>query len=482
MARDQDSTRTWAALVVLATAGTALAAAANPGFVIRISQAGLDYVRQQEMPMLQKKLESIKLPDFSGSFKMSFLGKGHYSFYSMNVLNFQLPSSQIRLQPNVGLQLSIGNAHVTINGKWKARKKFLKLRGSFVLRVEGVSISADLKLGRDPPSGRFTVACSSCSSSINRVHLSSRGIVGWLLRLFHKKVDSMLRKLLNKNICKILSNSVANDLQQYINTVPVTSKIDKVSAINYSLVASPIVTANSLDLPLKGEFFSQASRSPPPFEPPVIAIPPDHDRMVYLAMSDYFFNTAGLVYQRAGVLKWSLTNNTLPKGSKFQLTTNFLGEFLPQVSQKFPNMDVKLVLSASSPPHLVMQPTGLTLASTLEAQAFAVHPNSSLASLFLLGMNITAHMEVGANADRLTGEFMMDTLHLKLIHSNIGTFPVELLQSIMNYILPSVVLPKINKRLQRGFPLPVPNGVQLSNLVFRSYQDFLLLGADVRCG
>ncbi|KAM6147846.1 bactericidal permeability-increasing protein-like [Erethizon dorsatum] len=606
MARDQDNTPKWATLVVLATVGTALTVAIDPGVVIRISQDGLDYACQQGVAVLQKKLENINLPDFSGSFKIKFLRKGYYSFYSMNVINFQLPSPQIRLQPNVGLQLSISNANVIINGKWKARKNFLKASGNFVLRVEGLSISADLKLGSDPASGHVTVACSSCSSSINKVRLSiSNSRLGWLIRLFHKKIDSLLQKTLNNKICKILTSSVDTDLQRYIETLPgqpcilelleerfktvfvdmeLTSKIDKVAEIDYSLVASPIATADSLDLPLKGEFFSQADHSPPPFDPPVMAIPPDHDRMVYLGMSDYFFNTAGLVYQQAGVLKWTLTNDKagdpgpllslweprfphfllqkghedevrsqcprgeaelwqaarsdrelnpcsvrsafrdragrhneeevawsgpdwrmwawrranwdttycdwfaadktfsgqaslttptppgLPKGSTFHLTTNFLGELLPQVSQMFPNMAVQFVLSVSSPPHLVMQPSGLTLAPNLEAEAFAVLPNSSLASLFLLGMSMNAHVEVGANSDRLMGELMVDTLQLELIHSNIGTFPVELLQEAMNYIVPSVVLPKVNKRLQRGFPLPVPSRVQLSNLVLRSYE------------
>ncbi|XP_005392594.1 PREDICTED: bactericidal permeability-increasing protein [Chinchilla lanigera] len=482
MARDQDNTLRWATLVVLATVGTALTVTINPGFVIRISQKGLDYVCQQEIPVLQKRLENIKLPNISGSFKMKFLGNGYFSFYRMNVLNFQLPSHQIRLQPNVGLQLSISNAHVIISGKWDAKKNFFKASGDFVLRVEGISISADLKLDSNPASGRVTIACSTCSNSISKVRLhisNSKGVLGWLVRLFRKKVDSLLLKTLNKKICKILTNSVDTDLQRDIQTLPVTSKIDKVAEIDYSLVTAPITTADSLDLPLKGEFFSQAGRSPPPFDPPVMTIPPDHDRMVYLGVSDYFFNTAGLVYYQAGVLKWNLTKNMLPKRSTFHLTTDFLGQFLPQVSQEFPSMDMQLVLSTSSPPYLITQPTGLTFSPNLQAHAFAVLPNSSLASLFMLGMGMNAHMEVGANADRLTAELMMDKLHLQLIHSNVGPFPVELLQDAMNYLLPTVVLPKVNKRLQKGFPLPMPNRVQLSNLVLRSYQDFLLLGADV---
>ena len=64
----------------------------------------------------------------------------------------------------------------------------------------------------------------------------------------------------------------------------------------------------------QGEFFSLAHRSPPPFAPPALAFPTDHDHMVYLGISDYFFNTAGLVYQQAGVLNLTLRDDMASPG------------------------------------------------------------------------------------------------------------------------------------------------------------------------
>lgn len=57
-----------------------------------------------------------------------------------------------------------------------------------------------------------------------------------------------------------------------------------------------------------------------------------------------------------------------------------------QVAKMFPDMKVELLIWASSPPYLTVSPAGLALAPELEAQAFAVLPNSSLAPLFLLGL------------------------------------------------------------------------------------------------
>ncbi|XP_057558255.1 bactericidal permeability-increasing protein [Hippopotamus amphibius kiboko] len=480
MARVPDDTQRWAPLVVLAALGMAVTATPNPGVVARITQKGLDYACQQGVATLQKELEKIKIPDFSGSFKIKYLGKGNYNFYSIVIRGFNLPSSQIRPLPDQGLDLSIKDASIKISGKWKARKNFIKVSGNFDLSVEGISIVSALKLGYDPTSGCATVACSSCNSRINnvRIHISGSSL-GWLIQLFHKEFESSLRNAMDSEICEVVTSTVSSKLQPYFQTLPVTTKIDNVAGIDYSLVAPPRATADNLDGLLKGEFFSLAHRSLPPFAPPALTLPTDHDRMVYLGISEYFFNTAGLVYQKAGVLNLTLKDDMIPKESKFRLTTKFFGTLIPQVAKMFPDMEMQLLIWASSPPNLTVHPTGLVLTFALDTQAFAVLPNSSLVPIFLLEMNTNVSVDVGVRSDRLIGELRLDKLLLELKHSDVGPFSVELLQAAMNFVVPVVVLPKINEKLQKGFPLPLPTYIQLYNLVLQPYQDFLLFAADV---
>ncbi|XP_061293544.1 bactericidal permeability-increasing protein [Bos javanicus] len=479
MARGPDTARRWATLVLLAALGTAVTTT-NPGIVARITQKGLDYACQQGVLTLQKELEKITIPNFSGNFKIKYLGKGQYSFFSMVIQGFNLPNSQIRPLPDKGLDLSIRDASIKIRGKWKARKNFIKLGGNFDLSVEGISILAGLNLGYDPASGHSTVTCSSCSSGINtvRIHISGSSL-GWLIQLFRKRIESLLQKSMTRKICEVVTSTVSSKLQPYFQTLPVTTKLDKVAGVDYSLVAPPRATANNLDWLLKGEFFSLAHRSPPPFAPPALAFPSDHDRMVYLGISEYFFNTAGFVYQKAGTLNLTLRDDMIPKESKFRLTTKFFGILIPQVAKMFPDMQMQLFIWASLPPKLTMKPSGLDLIFVLDTQAFAILPNSSLDPLFLLEMNLNLSVVVGAKSNRLIGELRLDKLLLELKHSDIGPFSVESLQSVINYVMPTIVLPVINKKLQKGFPLPLPAYIELFNLTLQPYQDFLLFGADV---
>lgn len=61
----------------------------------------------------------------------------------------------------------------------------------------------------------------------------------------------------------------------------------------------------------QGEFFSLAQRSAVPFPPLALALPPDHNHMVYFGASSYFFNTAAFAYHAAGVLVFEITDATV---------------------------------------------------------------------------------------------------------------------------------------------------------------------------
>ncbi|XP_010175861.1 bactericidal permeability-increasing protein, partial [Antrostomus carolinensis] len=282
----------------------ALTGATNPGFVVRITQAGLDYAHQHGVAVLEKELAQLKLPDISGDFHIRHVGKVRYEISRLDLRSFHLPYSRISLVPNVGLQVAISNAFAELDG---VKIHFIRDHGSFDLKVDNVYIKINLRLGNDA-SGKPTVSTSDCSTHISKVRVHFSGRFGWLYNLFYKAVESRFRTILEDKVCEIVVSSVRSELQPYLQTLPVTARIDAMTGIDYSLVAPPIATARSLDVGLKGEFFSLARRSAVPFPPGVLTLPPDHDRMVYFGASSYFFNTASFAYHAAGALVFEITD------------------------------------------------------------------------------------------------------------------------------------------------------------------------------
>ncbi|CAI9593022.1 unnamed protein product, partial [Staurois parvus] len=142
----------------------------NPGAVVRITQKGLDYARQIGINVLQQKLSSIRLPNYSGSYDVGILGSVDYQISGMVITNVQLSSSQIVCVPNVGLKVSIIQAFIEIHGYWGVEYLFVSDSGDFTLQVLGISISVGLSLGTDG-SGRPTVSTSDCSANIGDMNV-----------------------------------------------------------------------------------------------------------------------------------------------------------------------------------------------------------------------------------------------------------------------------------------------------------------------
>lgn len=458
-----------------------LVGAGNPGFVVRLTQKGLDYARQEGMSVLQKELAKVHIPDFSGS-THSPVGKIKYSFYGLAIRNFQLPSSQISPVPNVGLKLSISGAFIEITGKWRFKTKFhISFSGGFDVKVEGLSISVGLKLGSDG-AGRPTIAPSDCSCHISNVNVHISGKFGWLIDIFKHNVEKALRSSIEKQVCPLVQNAIVTKLEPLLQTLPVTAKIDNVAAIDYSLTGPPPVTAATVDVALKGEFFELSHRTPPPFSPPSLSLPADHNLMIYFGVSDYLFNTAGFVYHSAGKLVFNVTDDKIPKDFSIRLNTSSFGALIPQLSKMYPDMLMKLKVSSNSAPFLDIKPGNLTISPKMDIQAYVILPNATLAPAFLLNATTSALVKVAINSGRIVGNLELSRIQMDLKHSDVGPFSVMILNAAVNYYMSHILLPQVNDILHKGYPLPLLDHIQLTDVVIEPRENFLLFGADVHYG
>ncbi|XP_058032709.1 bactericidal permeability-increasing protein-like [Ahaetulla prasina] len=530
----------------------------NPGFAGRITKKGLDYACQEGVATLQKDLPGITLPEFSGTYRVKIIGNVNYRFYSLNIRRFELFHSTIEPMPGQGLRVSVNNALAEMTGRWELKKRWLKDDGPFELKVDGISISVGLKLGSDG-TGRPAVTPLDCNTHISNVDIDISGKWEWLYNLFESKVESAFKTVMERKLFTQKHHSevhLAQQLPKIANTdyptegtkfldvipmlsfLPVTANIDPTSSIDYSLVGPPVATSDCVDLDLKGEFFSTAHRSPAPFPPPPLSFPVDHNRMVQFGISTYFFNTAGDVYYKAESLTFWVVDEMVPQEIKMRLNTSSFQPFIPQLKKLYPSMPMKLKISPSAAPSLSITPETLSLTPSVDMQAFAILPNSSLAPLFLIGVlkklypsmpmklkispssapslsitpetlslipsvdmqafailpnsslaplfliGVTSQVSanVAVNSTRIFGNLKLSRLKFSLKHSDVGFFSVQLLESLINFLTASILIPQMNARLDEGFPLPLLDQLELSNPVLQAHQDFLVFASDVRYG
>ncbi|XP_043946262.1 bactericidal permeability-increasing protein-like isoform X2 [Protopterus annectens] len=414
---------------------------ANPGLVGRITQKGIDYAHQLGIEVLKSQIPKIQIPDMSGRYDIGGIGDVKYEVSRMHILEFQLPQSAVTFFPGTGIKLSISNAYIKINGDWRVKVLFISDSGSFDISVSGLSISAVIWVKKDD-TGRPAVGSAGCSSSIGDLSIKFHGGTSWLYNLFTGALEGPIRNSLNEKLCPEVNNAI-NGLEPHLQTIPITAQIDKIAEIEYSLVNPPEITDKYTDLDFKGEFYNIGQHTEPPFSPLPIVLSDQTDSMLYVGISEFFANSAGFVYTRAGALQINITDDMIPEESPFRLNTHSFGVLVPEIEKLYPNMSMVMHLSASKQPVLTSQPDNLTVVVTGEIKMLVILPNASLAPLFILGL-------------------------------------VSKLQTLVNLALKLVVLPQINEKLAKGFPLPTIDKIKFVSPSIKINQGFILIATDIQ--
>ncbi|XP_068120475.1 bactericidal permeability-increasing protein-like isoform X2 [Hyperolius riggenbachi] len=421
---------------------------------------------QLGMDVLQQKLTGAQLPGFKAF---------GVKFSRMEITSFQLPSMRISFIPNVGLTVSIDQVTIKVHGAWELDLSTKSdCSGDFDLTVFGMSLSVDLSLGSDE-SGSPTVLPFGCNTYIGGVDVHVSAFIDWLITVFD--IDSEIAREIKNKICPAVYDAAVKYLYPVLQNLPAAARLNKVVGFDYSLTGPPAETSDNLYVNVKGEIFGLLRRFTPPFSPRPMYLPDDQNLMIYIALSDYLFNSAWFAYQSAGKLVFNVTNEMIPK-----LNTLYFSFLIPQLEKLYPHMPMKLKITSPSAPSVNLNPGNVRLAPVLEIQAYALLPNASLAPLFLLKLTTEVFAEVSLHSNRIVGSVKCNRVQIELEHSDVGPFSVTLMAFTLNTIISTTVLPKVNEILSKGYPLPSLQDVQLKNLVLKQYKHFLLLGADIQYG
>nr|XP_055040470.1 lipopolysaccharide-binding protein-like isoform X2 [Misgurnus anguillicaudatus] len=392
----------------------------NPGVEVKLTQKGLEYGRQIGIASIQQKLGSIKLPDVSGSESVDPIGKVEYSLTGMQIVNLGLPSSALGLVPGSGVSLTIDNAYINLHGNWRVKYlRIIKDSGSFDLAVSGLTISTTLAITSDE-TGRPSVSMTSCTSTLGSVNVKFHGGASWLYNLFSSYIDKALQSALQKQICPLVSDSIA-DINPHLKTLNVVAEVDKYAEIEYSMVGSPVISNSSIDFGLK-----------------------------------------------------------IPSGSPIRLNTKSFSAFIPQIEKMYPGLMMKLLVKTVKEPLITSKPNNMTVQATSVVMAYAIQPNGTLCPLFDINLegSISAHMFV--TELKLAGNLTLNKIDMSLAKSYVGPFKVTSLENIFTMVLKLAVMPRVNARLEEGYPLPAIGKMRLAETQLQVLKDYLLIGTDVQ--
>ncbi|PIK61506.1 putative bactericidal permeability-increasing protein [Apostichopus japonicus] len=430
-------------LVTLVGIG-AVTLSTQPGFEARITQNGLNFLRDVGVAILKQKITSLTIPDQSGK-ASSPIGHIKYELKGMRVTSFDIPSSTITTKPGVGLTVSLNGVSLSVHGDWKYKYHFVSDHGSFDLSVSAVDASVTIHLALQP-----------------------------IQRRAHS-----IQKSMNKEVCTAIVKEINEDLEQEVSTLKVNIPFNDVAEIDYSLVAPPVFNT-SINTAHKGEVYDINHHSEAPGPIPAIPSDPEDSRMFYMWITDYLANSAGYVLHNTGFLTYNVTQDNLPTGKISLNTSEFpIANFLPEITKQYPGRLMQINLNTTSPPYIntLAHETNGTIEGDIAA--YVVQPDNSLTYLFTLGVNLSLGVTVSINKTNLVWNATYGSADLSIVSSAMKDLPLKQLQGLFPLVCRAGLIPALNRKGESGIPLPSVDGYTFKSSSITYGEGFMKISTDL---
>ncbi|XP_048464411.1 phospholipid transfer protein isoform X2 [Rhincodon typus] len=407
----------WLLSSILLLLGLHTALGTKPACRIRITSPGLQLLRSEALKFVAEELENISIADFTGK-----EGPLHYSISGVQITDLDLSTASLSFRPDAGLQFEVKNSSISVTFHRDMLYWLIQDIGQINASAEGANIWTVLNLSKSQH-GQLRISKVSCTASIARMHAKFTGSFRGFYELVSSLLMTGLRFLINQQICPALEHSALVLLNSLLATVPVRMSVDPFVGIDYSFLSDPDVKADWMDMEFKGMFYPVDSENDTLVNNAIVPLVKSSQRMVYISVSEYFFDSAMYSYYKAGVLKTEIPESKMSVDLAYLLRTTFFGAIILLESR----LNAKVSLK------------GKKLGMKLDLKRFRMHSSkSTLESLALIP-----------------------------------------LQTPMKALLHFTVMPIINARTLEGVQIPLPEGIDLINETMRNHMGFLSIGADL---
>ncbi|XP_038014558.1 bactericidal permeability-increasing protein-like isoform X8 [Motacilla alba alba] len=492
--RSQDQPRGAVWLCFLLLLPTCVSATTtNPGIKVWLTQRTLEFGRRFGLELLQSMLQKEHELNLTGSYNTPLLGTLTYAVPRIHIRELQMNESTLGFAEDVGLRLTVQRARIQLSADWAARLGAIQDSGSVELRMQDLAVAAVLGVSEDG-SGHPTVWSAGCDTHGTDLRMEFHRGYSWLYNLLAPLLQRTLRQQLNKQLCLVLHRGI-DRLDAALKHMKVSTQLDTIAAIDHSLLGPPAFTEEYGDLALKGEIFRVGTYQQRPSALPValplalpVALPTPlptpppmaHEPTLLLAVTELVASSAAFTYFTAGALRRNISSDVLPRRFPLQLRTKSMEVFSPQLQERYPDQPMELHLWARQQPLLSCHPDALHGTLFSSAEAFVVLPNATRVPAFLLNIdaNVTGMPTITRN--RLGGTVRLTGLHVTQVASNVGPVEVKRLETLLKFGLWLFGVPRANKWLQAGIPLPLPRGLSLLRPRLSLHQGFVLIATDLR--
>uniref|UniRef100_UPI003AAB904B phospholipid transfer protein n=1 Tax=Centroberyx gerrardi TaxID=166262 RepID=UPI003AAB904B len=404
-------------------------------------------------------------------------GRFQYTITDVKITELNLTHADLRFQPDVGLLFDVQNSSITLSFHRRILYWFFYDTGSINASADGVNINTVVNLIRDEE-GRLKINNITCDAKIAKMRAKFSGTLGRVYDFLASFLTTGMRFLLNQQICPALNHAALVQINSMLETIPVRAEVDSYIGIDYSLLSDPIVTSRSLDMHFRGMFFELADENNTLVNYAVDPVIREYDRMVYLALSEFFFDSGMISYYKAGIFQMHIANEKMPKDLEMLLRTTYFGTIM-LLNPALVEAPLSLQLAVTSPPKTTIKTSGATVAMTAIVTVMVLPPGQPPVQLSSMTMEAKFNAKVSMKGKRLAVHADLRRFKIFSNQSALESLALIPLQAPLKTMLQISVVPLINNWTKRGVQIPLADGMDFIEEVVEYHNGYIVIGANL---
>ncbi|XP_060775333.1 phospholipid transfer protein [Neoarius graeffei] len=443
----------------------------SPGFKIRITSRGLELLKHETQKFVEQELGGITMPEMHGK-----NGNLQYSITNINITELNL-TADLSFQPVDGLLFDVHNSSITLNFQRRVIYWLLQDEGAINASADGVYINTTLHLAKDYE-GRLKIANVSCDASIAKMKAKFGGTFGRVYDFVAIFMTTGMRFVLSRQICPALNHAGLVLINQLLETIPVRTKVDRYVGIDYSLLSDPVVTGSSLDMEFRGMFYDLQNENDILENYSVSPVLNEYNRMIYMVLSEYFFDSGLYSYFKGGVFKMHIVNERMPKDLEMLLRTTYFGAIM-LLNPALMDAPISLEMEVTSAPKSSIMTSGATVVVHAGVRVLILPSGKSPVQLSSMTMETKFIAKVYIKEKRLAIQLDLRRFKIFSNQSALESLALIPLQAPLKAMLQVTIVPLLNNYTKKGVQIPLPDGIEVIEDVVKYHDGYITVAADL---
>ncbi|XP_020417130.1 putative BPI/LBP family protein At1g04970 isoform X3 [Prunus persica] len=414
-----------------------------------ISSKGLEFSKDLLIEQAVSSIIPLQLPQIEKSVKIPLVGQVHVVLSNITIYNVDIASSYVETGDS-GIALIASGATANLSMDWCYSYSTwlfdISDHGDASIQVEGMEVGVTLALNGQE--GTLKLSVLECGCYVKDISIKLDGGASWLYQGYaillinfamrktyvplcfcQRLVDAFEGQIVSAvedNISKKIREGIMK-LDFLLQSLPKQIALDDIAALNVTFVGNPVFSNSSIEFQINGLFmapnddfasslYNKGSLDPVPFNAPA--------KMVEISLHENVFSSVSLVFFKANYMQWVI--NKTPDQSL--LNTAGWKYIVPQLYKQYPNEDMELNISVSSPPIMTVVNNGINI-TVYSDVTIGVMDADEVIPVACISLEIHASCSPDILINKLAGTVKLNHVTAYLKWSKIGNLHMHLVQS-----------------------------------------------------